>query len=54
VSEEVEQQLADVLVCLGEEAAKIEVLSGALARMGVDAPGLLSDNGLGAFIDGGR
>lgn len=52
VSEEVEQQLADVLVCLGEEAAKIEVLSGALARMGVDAPGLLSDNGLGASSTG--
>ena len=52
VSEEVEQQLADVLVCLGEEAAKIEVLSGALARMGVDAPGLLSDNGLGPSSTG--
>ena len=52
VSEEVEQQLADVLVCLGEEEAKIEVLSGALARMGVDAPGLLSDNGLGASSTG--
>lgn len=46
VSEEVESQLADILVCLGEEAAKIEVLSGALARMGVDAPALLRDAGL--------
>ena len=46
VSEEVESQLADILVCLGEEAAKIEVLSGALARVGVDAPALLRDAGL--------
>ena len=46
VSEEVESQLADILVCLGEETAKIEVLSGALARVGVDAPALLRDAGL--------
>ena len=38
VSEEVESQLADILVCLGEETTKVEVLSGALARMGMDAP----------------
>ncbi len=46
VSEEVESQLADILVCLGEETTKVEVLSGALARMGMDAPALLRDAGL--------
>ena len=46
VAEEVEDQLTDVLMCLGEETTKVEVLSYALARgFGVEVPQLLREAG---------
>ena len=36
VSEEVESQLADILVCLGEETTKVEVLRDACAKQQSD------------------
>ena len=46
VAEEVEDQLTDVLMCLGEETSKGEVLSYALARgFGVEVPQLLREAG---------
>ena len=46
VAEEVEDQLTDVLMCLGEETTKVEVLSYALARgSGVEVPQLLREAG---------
>ena len=45
VSAELEDQLTDVLICLGQESTKVEVLTFALESFGVEVPRLLAESG---------
>lgn len=45
VSAELEDQLTDVLICLGQETTKVEVLTYALNSFGVEVPRLLTEAG---------
>lgn len=40
---EADEQMSDLLVCLGQEEAKVQVLSDRLARLGVDVDSLVAD-----------
>ena len=45
VADEVEEQLTDVLMCLGEESTKARILEHALTRFDVHVPSLLREAG---------
>jgi hypothetical protein len=45
--QEADDNLNDLLVCLGQEERKVEVLRSKLVEMGVDADGLVAAAGVG-------